>query len=918
MEMERIMTKSTPSYYKYWGKADKETGKYHLLPYHCLDVAAVGHQLLSNNSKLLCKIASITGLEKTICLRWLKMGLAIHDIGKFSEAFQNLKPDLLKHLQGISSQKVYTIRHDSLGHLFFKSFLEQGHSLFHEFQDCSTDEWQDVILAMIRAYTGHHGVPPQMKDINGTPLNYHRYFGENDSLAAESFIKEVSIINNIHTDNSGFPHPYDLEGMMKRASWLFAGFSVLCDWIGSNSLWFPYISDQISLAEYWETRALPQAANAVHASGINAGRPLTERPFFFGLFPSIQAQTPLQVYVDQCPLGNSQQLFILEDITGSGKTEAALLLAGRLMAAGHGNGMFVALPTMATSNAMYARLTDIYRRLFMAETKPSLVLAHSARHLSENFLSTISGPGNYEADEETATAQCSSWLADNRKKAQLADVGVGTLDQALLAILPARFQSLRLFGLANHILIIDEVHAYDPYMNKLLQNLLTFHAALGGSAIMLSATLPTHTRRGFIAAFANGCDDYQHPEQAIQNYPLATSYTKETGICETPVNATPQRQRSIKISLVDEESEVIRHISEETQKGHCVCWIRNTVQDAVGGYAKLKEKVPDGNLMLFHARFALGDRLDIEDAVLEAFGKTSTESMRRGKVLVATQVVEQSLDLDFDLLITDLAPMDLLIQRAGRLHRHARDEKGNPIQEGPDRRESPCMIIYGPWPEENADSDWFKSFFPKAAFVYPSHGCLWLSAKLLSEKKHLKMPDDARMLIEAAFSESAEKIPESLQHRDQQADAKWQADKTLAHINMLKLDEGYEATVTQWREDMKTPTRLGAMDTAVRLACWDDAKLTPWYPHKRFAWDMSQVNIRSSLVNEEVIHDGALGEKVAGLKDVLPDKGKWTVLVVLQQNVDGHWRGKVLNKKNETVLLEYDRLTGAKIITKEE
>jgi CRISPR-associated endonuclease/helicase Cas3 len=228
------------------------------------------------------------------------------------------------------------------------------------------------------------------------------------------------------------------------------------------------------------------------------------------------------------------------------------------------------------------------------------------------------------------------------------------------------------------------------------------------------------------------------------------------------------------------------------------------------------------------------------------------------------------------------------------------------------------MIIYGPWPEENADSDWFKSFFPKAAFVYPSHGCLWLSAKLLSEKKHLKMPDDARMLIEAAFSESAEKIPESLQHRDQQADAKWQADKTLAHINMLKLDEGYEATVTQWREDMKTPTRLGAMDTAVRLACWDDAKLTPWYPHKRFAWDMSQVNIRSSLVNEEVIHDGALGEKVAGLKDVLPDKGKWTVLVVLQQNVDGHWRGKVLNKKNETVLLEYDRLTGAKIITKEE
>jgi len=180
------------------------------------------------------------------------------------------------------------------------------------------------------------------------------------------------------------------------------------------------------------------------------------------------------------------------------------------------------------------------------------------------------------------------------------------------------------------------------------------------------------------------------------------------------------------------------------------------------------------------------------------------------------------------------------------------------------------------------------------------------------------MPDDARMLIEAAFSESAERIPEPLQHRDQQADAKWQADKTLAHINMLKLDEGYEATVTQWREDMKTPTRLGSMDTAVRLACWDGTKLTPWCAHGRFPWDMSQVNIRSSLVNEEVIHDGKLGEEISSLKEMLPDKGKWSVLVVLQQDENGHWRGKALNKKNETVLLEYDRLTGVKIITKED
>jgi len=425
-------------------------------------------------------------------------------------------------------------------------------------------------------------------------------------------------------------------------------------------------------------------------------------------------------------------------------------------------------------------------------------------------------------------------------------------------------------------------------------------------------------RRDLISAFAGGCDDHQRLEQKIQAYPLATSYAKETGICETPVDATPQRQSSVELLIVDEESEVIKHIMEATIKGCCVCWIRNTVHDALVGYAHLKEKLPEDSLLLFHARFALGDRLDIEDTVLTAFGKTSTEAMRRGKVLVATQVVEQSLDLDFDLLITDLAPMDLLIQRAGRLHRHTRDEKGNLLHKGPDRREPPRLIIHGPLPEESADNNWFKSFFPKAAFVYPSHGCLWLTAKLLAEKKLLRMPDDARTLIEAAFSEIAERIPEPLQQRDQQADAKWQADKSLAHINMLKLDEGYEATVTQWREDMKTPTRLGDMETTVRLACWDGAKLTLWRPHGRFPWDMSQVNIRSSLVNAEAIHDGRLGEEIASLKEMLPDKGKWSVLVVLQKGEDGHWCGKALNKKNETVLLGYDRLTGVKIITKEE
>lgn len=902
-------------YFRYWGKAEQDGDNYHLLPYHSLDVAAVGHVLLSSDAMLRRKFATITGIDDSIVCRWLVLLLALHDIGKFSECFQNLRPDLLELLQGVSSRKQYSVRHDRLGNLFLKSGLENEALALPS--ELPYEDWQDVVLAMVRPFTGHHGVPPSIMGDNGLPLRVANYFSENDRSAAHQFTEAVSTLISGDGTELSIPSPVDLEVLMKKASWLMAGFVVLCDWIGSNSRWFPLCKEPMNLDEYWGKHALPQAEKAIQEAGINAGIPITELSGFSGLFPHIATPTPLQKFVDQCPIGNSPQLFILEDVTGSGKTEAALLLAGRLMSAGCGKGLFVALPTMATSNAMYDRLTDSYQNLFAPDSTPSLVLAHGARHLSETFMMSVAGRTDHGSDGETATAQCSSWLADNRKKALLADVGVGTLDQALLAVLPARFQSLRLFGLASHVLIVDEVHAYDPYMNKLLQNLLSFHAALGGSAILLSATLPTHIRRDFISAFANGCGDQRKPELQSRSYPLATVYCSTDGVREAAVEATLQRQCTVAVELVADESEVVRQIMDAASVGRCVCWIRNTVHDALAGFASLQEFISAENLQLFHARFAMGDRLDIEEKVTTTFGSKSTAQKRRGKVLIATQVVEQSLDLDFDLLITDLAPMDLLIQRAGRLHRHPRDEQGNPLQEGADRREPPCMIVHSPLPEDEADGNWFKSVFPKASFVYPSHGCLWLTARLLEEKKELKMPDDARELIEAAFSESADKIPEPLQQRDQQASSQWQADKSLAHINMLKLDEGYEPTINQWREDMRTPTRLGGMDTTVRLATWDGTTLLPWYPHEKFPWDMSQVGIRSSLVDAEVTYIGSLGDEITRLKELLPDKGKWSVLVPLQKGEDGHWRGEALNKRKETMVVKYDIQTGVTVTRKE-
>lgn len=921
--------------YRYWGKAcpleDKAEPACHLLPYHCLDVAAVGDVLLRHNTLLEKKLSEITGFDKKTILYWILMFLGLHDIGKFSITFQGLREDLLHKLQEKNTSKQYTVRHDSLGHLLWRDVLWQL-SIRPEMADYK-DYWEEILEYFSKAFTGHHGEPPRMKGINDTRLRVQDFFEKNDKVAALSFFNDLqALFNKQYPPDLNAVFPPDLCERIKLVSLFLAGFVVLCDWIGSNTSWFRFQETPIPIEEYWRKHAIPKAEEAVRKAGVGQVWSVKDAVTFNDVFSKIITPTPLQRFVARYPLTNSPQLFILEDITGSGKTEAVLYLSRRLMAQGAGSGIFIALPTMATSNAMFDRLAvkpspteaPVYQRLFDASAEPSIVLAHSARHLSKVFMNSITNSSQahneYEKDEESATAQCTAWLADNRKKALLADVGVGTLDQALLAILPSRFQSLRLFGLAGHILIVDEVHAYDPYMNKLLQNLLTFHAALGGSAILLSATLPQHTRQAMLDSFAKGLQIDSPQATSKDVYPLFTQMSR-TSFKEEPIVAAPLRKTTVAVNIVPDVHEVERLIVEASQNGKCVCWIRNTVYDALAAHQSLKAILPVDKLMLFHARFAMGDRLDIEKMVSDTFGQKSGESVRKGKVLIATQVVEQSLDLDFDLLISDLAPMDLLIQRAGRLHRHIRDEQGNPlaVDAGPDRREPTCFAIHSPEPLEQADGDWFKKEFPKAAYVYPSHGCLWLTTCLLAAKEVLKMPDDARELIEAAFDEKADKlIPPLLRQRDLDADGQWQADKSLAHINILKLEEGYAATPNQWLEDMRTPTRLGDMETTVRLACWDGANLTPWYQEGDFPWDMSQVSISSKRVFAEAeFREPVLKEEVEKLKLELPDKGKWSVLVPMTQYDEETWQGEAVNKKGKSVIVAYSRKRGVSVTSRE-
>jgi CRISPR-associated endonuclease/helicase Cas3 len=905
--------------YQYWGKANQSDSKgalsYHLLVYHCLDVAAVGHVLLQKSKHLMNRFNEITNLSDEVTAKLIVFYLAIHDIGKFSDRFQNLRPDMFVHLRGYTCDKTYNVRHDTMGYHLWDSVWSPlwDENLLHLEKGACIEkiDWHDILKPWVQAVTGHHGRPPLL-DNNGMTIYVQNLFTDENIAMAQSFVNEVAELTIPDKSNQLLiSYDEDMDDLFKRSSWLLAGLAILSDWIGSNSEYFPLNSKHIPLEDYWNKVALSKAEEAINKAGVLPSG-ISPKTGMKALFPKIDTPSPLQDHVSTCELADSAQLFILEEVTGSGKTEAALSLAHRLMKKGLAEGIFVALPTMATANAMYERLVEAYRLMFGSEATPSLVLAHSARHLSDTFRHSIGlehsrGDGIYAKDEEAASAQCTEWLADNSKKALLADVGVGTIDQGLMAVLPSKHQSLRLLGLSRNVLIVDEVHAYDPYMHTLLCTLLRFHAALGGSAILLSATLPIKHRQKLVNSFSQGLKGEQQKLNE-NSYPLLT-HCNGNSIFETPIKTRKGTQRKVAVKFFDDISNVEMSLVNAAENGGCACWIRNTVDDAVDAYNSISSKLASENVILFHARFAMGDRQKIEKKVLDTFGKKSNDAIRSGRILVATQVVEQSLDLDFDYMVSDLAPMDLIIQRAGRLHRHSR--KG--------RSGIPILGIFAPPLTDNPSEDWYKDVFPKAAFVYPSHGELWLTAHLLSEHGELVMPEDARNYIESVFGGNARNdVPEALRDRDDKAEGEDMAAISMAKLNSLLPFKGYGATVSQWLDDTRTPTRMGDLNTNVRLARWDGETIIPWMIDEKFAWELSQVSISQRKIKDMVTYDGSLKAELEHAVESMPDKGKWAVIIPLSNSEGDTWQGSAKNDCGEHIQIIYNSITGFSTVEENE
>lgn len=513
----------------------------------------------------------------------------------------------------------------------------------------------------------HHGRPAEGGVADQLRIYYDNYYGTQKDREIWTGMWAEWI--DFALQESGVRDMKNMPDIPMPAQVVLCGLLIVADWVASNPAYFPLIplDKNGSLADYpervdraWVKLAFPEPWR----SGAQFGMSDADFCNRFGFSPN-----PMQHEVlNQIAEAHGAGIYILEAPMGIGKTEAALagaeILAGRTGA----GGLFFGLPTQATSNGIFPRLESWAAQLANDDDAVhSIRLAHGAAELNDAYRALLDGHANLD-DESVPGLIVHDWLS-GRKQALLSDFVIGTVDQLLLAALKQKHVMLRHLGLVGKVVVIDECHAYDAYMNQYLDRALTWLGVYQVPVILLSATLPAQRRAEMVASYLGVKSLPDDAWQHTLSYPLLT-YTDGSSVRQQALPCGTA-QTTVRI-LPTSEPELIDCVRRGVSCGGCVGVIVNTVKKAQEKAALLRTAFPQCEVLVLHAQFVATDRAAREKALIARVGKRSAPETRRGVIVVGTQVLEQSLDIDFDLMITELCPMDLLLQRIGRLHRHPR------------------------------------------------------------------------------------------------------------------------------------------------------------------------------------------------------------------------------------------------------
>lgn len=722
---------------------------------------------------LLTQTGLTTG-ELRASVRWIA---GAHDIGKATKNFQSQIENSPEHRWLVDKVREAGFNFDRLN-----QFGEEQERLPHSVYTQGIQQWwlentygwsrfSTIRIANIGG--SHHGLPPNQQQIEAI----QNIAQTHDQLWHAAWNELLDGIT-AYTNSEQVLREHPRLKLPVNVQMVLTGLVIMSDWIASNPELFPLagpdnplngVEPADRLASAKDQLDLPRPWAPTHIQG-NLESFYRQRFDWPDHFVPNQLQE-LAVKFAKTVIGPS--LFIIEAPMGMGKTEAGLALADVIAQQLGIGGLMFATPTTATSDGLFGRTTVWAENTQEGGKITSMFLAHSRNALSDDFMKMryrrlASREAEHESEHSLAISH--DWFY-GRKKGILSDIVIGTVDQVLQLALQTKHVMLKHLGFAGKIIIIDEVHSYDSYMQVYLQRAVQWLAAYGITVILLSATLPQSVRLEISKSYRIGLGEKVESDleqtQLDLTYPMITQ-VDAAGTHKHPVPDDSTIKR-IRLQEIDDSIEtLIQQLEPLQDEGGCAVVICNTVDRAQRVYEQLKPLI-DEDVSLLHARFTSIERKDKEQELLEKFGSKSHIGSGRPKrsVLVATQIVEQSLDLDFDLMVSDFCPTDLLLQRAGRLHRHQRTEDDRPAW-----LREPKIYIRGieQSGDETQPPEFNKGYLPIYAEAILLASYALLMTKLRGED-FLDIPDEISALVQHTYQPET-LIPDAWQERYQRAAAK--------------------------------------------------------------------------------------------------------------------------------------------------